>query len=91
MTQRNQKSLKSLTQVRLEANILLKNLVDKVRLIELEARKVRKVHLQCCLLELLDGLCLLDVEADRPPLLLFAVSVELIVWVVFPQLKPIAI
>ena len=77
-----------MAEVWLKSDILLKNLIYKVRLVKSEISEVRKVDLHGSLLVLLDQISLLDVETDRPALDFLAVGVKLVVWIVFTQLKP---
>lgn len=88
MPEIDQKSLERLAQVRLEANVLLKDLINEVRLIELEASEVRKVHLHRSLLVLLDCLRLVNVEADWSALYFLSLRVKLVVRVIFLQFEP---
>lgn len=89
MAQRNQKLFKRLAQVWLETNILLQNLVNHVRLVELELSQVCEVNLHRGLLVLLDLFRLVYVEPHGLSGFGIAVSVILVVRVVFAQFKPI--
>ena len=88
MSKLDQKSFKCLPEVRLKADVLLQNLVDKVRLIKLELRKMRKINLHRSLLVLLDLFSLVNVEADRS-LVFVAVRVVLVVRVFLAQREPV--
>ena len=89
MSELDQKSLKRLSKVGFEANVLLENLVDEIGFIKLELCEMREINLHRGLLVLLYLLCLVDVEPNRA-LVLVAISVILVVWVFFAQSEPTA-
>lgn len=82
MSELDQKSLKSLSKVGFEANVLLEDLVDEIGFIKLKLGEMREINLHRGLLVLLYLLCLVDVEPNRA-LVLVAISVILVVRVFF--------
>lgn len=74
-----------MTQIWLEAPILLEQIVNKVGLTELKRGQVSEIDLHGCLLVLLDLISLLDIKLDGLSRNLMAICVEDVVWVIFTQ------